>query len=316
MRLIGIGLITWHLIFGMSPLALADTNIAFESEDTEKRADIVQWTHRGGLGSLPKRETDDLPLSDQTNTGDWVVYSQLTDEFEAEQLDPRKWTAGPRHWKGRQPSWFSPENVEVVDGHLELTMKKEEPPQSLVAAGYHTYSSAIVHANELVKYGYFEVCAKPMNSAGSSSFWFAHSAGEWRTEIDVYELGGKAKGFENRYNMNLHVFHSPDSKKHWSAPGHWLAPWRFADAFHVFGLEWNDQELIYYVDGIPVRRVENTHWHQPLYMMFDSETMPNWLGLPEDEDLPSTYRIDYVRCWKTRAKKIAEKSVLPSLKVQ
>jgi hypothetical protein len=45
--------------------------------------------------------------------------------------------------------------------------------------------------------------------------------------------------------------------------------------------------------------VENTHWHQPLTLNFDSETMPNWFGLPKDSDLPSTYSIEYVRAWKS-----------------
>jgi hypothetical protein len=34
-----------------------------------------------------------------------------------------------------------------------------------------------------------------MNSAASSSFWFHRdSAPDWETEIDVFEIGGKAKG--------------------------------------------------------------------------------------------------------------------------
>ena len=47
-----------------------------------------------------------------------------------------------------------------------------------------------------------------------------------------------------------------------------------------------------------MRRVENTHWHQPLYLIFDGETMPDWFGMPDDTDLPSTFSIEYVRAWK------------------
>jgi len=43
---------------------------------------------------------------------------------------------------------------------------------------------------------------------------------------------------------------------------------------------------------------KNTHWHRPLYLIFDSETMPDWFGMPEDEDLPSTFNIEYVRAWR------------------
>jgi len=52
------------------------------------------------------------------------------------------------------------------------------------------------------------------------------------------------------------------------------------------------------VDGQLVHTVQNTHWRQPLYLIFDSETMPEWFGMPEDADLPSTFSIEYVRAWK------------------
>jgi hypothetical protein len=26
--------------------------------------------------------------------------------------------------------------------------------------------------------------------------------------------------------------------------------------------------------------------------------MPKWFGMPEDDDLPSTYSVEYVRAWK------------------
>ena len=47
-----------------------------------------------------------------------------------------------------------------------------------------------------------------------------------------------------------------------------------------------------------LRTVDNTHWHQPLHMNFDSETMPNWFGLPKKENLPTTFSIEYVRSYK------------------
>jgi hypothetical protein len=36
----------------------------------------------------------------------------------------------------------------------------------------------------------------------------------------------------------------------------------------------------------------------PLCLIFDSETMPNWFGMPEDADLPSTFSVEYVWAWK------------------
>jgi beta-glucanase (GH16 family) len=259
-----------------------------------------RWIEMVGDGRLPavERITDKWPLSDQQNAGNWVKYVALSDEFDGTRLDDEKWWPKNPGWKGRQPGYFHPGNVTVDDGKLHLVMRKQEVPEMPKDQGYHTYTCAAVKSRTKVTYGYFEVRAKPMRSAGSSSFWFYDSAEDWWTEIDVFEIGGGAPGFERRLNMNVHVFRTPAEKRHWSIPGRYEAPFDLADDFHVYGLEWDEKEIKLYFDGVPVRKGPNTHWHQPLTLNFDSETMPNWFGLPKDEDLPSTYSIDYVRAWK------------------
>jgi beta-glucanase (GH16 family) len=271
-----------------------------KSVATQRPAKI--WNRTGPLGKAPKQVTDAYPLSDQQNKGGWVKFEPMSDEFEGRELDLTKWVLGNYGWKGRQPALFSDKNITVSDGKLQLTMRKEKLPPEVKKQGYHDYTSAALNSKERTAYGYFEVKARPMNSAGSSSFWFHRdSSPGWETEIDVFELGGKARGFENKYNMNLHVMKTPQEKKHWSVGGVWMAPWRLADAFHVYGLEWDKDSIRYYVDGVVVRSVENTHWHQPLALIFDSETMPDWLGMPKDKDLPSTFSVEYVRAWKKTA---------------
>ncbi len=270
------------------------------------------WTRVGGLGETPQRVTDDLPLSDQQNQGDWIKYGPLSDEFHGPELDETKWWDYNPTWKGRPPSPFLPRNVTTENGELTLTMRKEPVPEEFAKIEgpdgeplFHSYTSASVKSKTTVRYGYFEVEARPMHSAGSSSFWFSgryvDDEGMHRTEIDVFEIGGAALGFERKCNMNLHVFETPKEKRHWSVGGKWLSPWDLADDYHVYGLEWGEESIKYYVDGVLVRSVKNTDWHYPLHMLFDSETMPNWLGMPRDEDLPSTYRIRYVRAWKEQS---------------
>ena len=267
---------------------------------SEKRPAKI-WDRTGPLGETPKRTTDAFPLSDQKNKGGWVKFDPMTDEFEGKELDRRKWFVGMEWWKGSQPALFSEKNVTVSDGKLHLTMRKEKLPPEAEKQGYHDYTSAALHSKARTAYGYFEVKAKPMNSGGSSSFWFQQEeTPNWATEIDVFEIGGKAKGFERKYNMTLHVSQTPNENKHWQVGGAWIAPWRLADDYHVYGLDWGKDELRFYVDGVLVRSVENTHWHQPLFLIFDSETMPEWMGMPKDEDLPSTFSIEYVRAWKHR----------------
>ncbi len=256
------------------------------------------WIRVGDLGPKPKHVTQAFPLSDQSNEGNWKEYALLSDEFDGAKLDPNKWWPKNPGWLGRQPAYFYPGNVSLSDGKLHLTMKKEEVPEMPKDKSYHTYTSAAVQSKTRVKYGYFEVKCKPMKSHGSSSFWFYDSTNELWTEIDVFEIGGGAPGFERKYNMNVHVFRTPEEKKHWSMHAEWIAPADLADDYHVCGLEWDQEKIRWYFDGVLVRWVQNTHWHQPLTLNFDSETMPNWFGLPRDSDLPSTYSIDYVRAWK------------------
>jgi beta-glucanase (GH16 family) len=137
-----------------------------------------------------------------------------------------------------------------------------------------------------------------MNSAGSSSFWFYKSTEPWWTEIDVFELGARAKGYERKMNITVHVQKTPVTTEHQQIGDAWVAPADLADDYHVYGFEWDENELKFYFDGMLVRKGKNTDWHQPLTLNFDSETMPEWFGLPDDKDLPSTFSIEYVRAWK------------------
>ncbi len=258
----------------------------------------LEWhTLKADAAPPVARTSDALPLSDQENAAAWEPYAPMTDEFKVDTLDAEKWWDHNPHWTGRIPGWFDPANVSVHDGRLHLTMRAAEPPPEAREDGFHTYTCAAVQSKGTVRYGYFEVKAKPMPSLGSSSFWFYKHTPERWTEIDVFELCGAGK-FSRRIHMNVHVFHTPESDKHWMKPGVFTAPAPLDDAFHVYGLEWTPEVIRFYFDGHLVREGPNTHWHQPLTLNFDSETMPDWFGLPEPGTLPTTYEVEYVRAWK------------------
>ena len=256
------------------------------------------WTRTGPLGELPARINDEFPLSDQANAVGWQPVRSCWDEFDGPVLDAEKWTPSLWYWKGRPPALFNPANVTQQNGCLRLTMRRQTLPAMADEKDYHDYTSAVVISTQRYGYGYYEVRAKPMPSGGSSSFWF-HGTGipGLTTEIDVFELGALAKGFERKYNMNVHI-ERRDTGAKYSDGGLWEAPFRFVDDFHVFGLDWTKDELVYYVDGVVVRRIANRDCHSPMLILFDSETMPDWFGMPDDKDLPSTFEVDYLRAWR------------------
>jgi beta-glucanase (GH16 family) len=266
-----------------------------------KAPELKQWTLKGPLTNPPARVSDTLPLSDQANHAGWVKFEPLWDEFNAAALDTNKWAVGLHWWQGRQPAWFNPTNVVVRDGQLHLTMRREKVPTEFEKQGYTNYTSAALHSVARSGEGYYEIRARPMNSAGSSSFWFqVEDQPGWLTEIDVFELSGKARDQQHRYHMTTHVFRTPTVEGHWQAHAEFETPWPVAGDYHVYGFEWTRDELRWYIDGVLVRTQENSHWHNPLFLIFDSETMPDWFGMPQDSDLPSTFTIDYVRAWKRR----------------
>lgn len=264
------------------------------------------WTRVGALGQVPKHTRQNLPLSDQANLGKWVLDKRLSDEFNERSLDAARWhinNATGTDSLGRKPALFLPENARLGSGNLNIDFRKQALPDKYVRLGYKDYSSAMVRSHERGLYGYYEARAKPMNSAGSSAFWLAWTGlADNATEIDIFEIGGKTRGgaFDRLYNMNAHVWARPGNDEHLSAGSSWVAPWRLANTFHVYGFDWQPQTLRWYVDGVLVREAKNTYWHFPMQIVFDSEAMWDWFGVVDDADLPSTFRVDYVRVW-TRA---------------
>ena len=278
----------------------ADTPTTPTNRFNEKS--VKHWTLQGPLTNPPQRISETFPLSDQQNQGKWIKFEPMWDEFNAPVLDTNKWTVGMFWWPGRQPAWFNPTNVQVRDGQLQLSMRKESVPKELEKRGYRDYTSAALHSKARSSYGYYEVKARPMNSGGSSAFWFQQEDRKnfpnWATEIDVFEICGKSATHDRRYYMTVHVTVTPQEKRHWQIGSYWEAPERLTEQPRVYGFEWRPDELRWYVDGVLVHTVQNTHWHQPLFLIFDSETMPEWFGMPHDADLPSTFSVDYVRTWK------------------
>jgi len=265
-----------------------------------------EFTRRGPIEPVA-RISDDYPLSDQENREGWTLYQPWSDEFDDGVLDTEKWMPYNHTWYGRAPARFLPSNVIEGNGLVKLAMRKDTSlqPEVFYENGlvYQDYSSATLSSLTAKRYGYIE--ARTRAGVGSSAFWlYAETFKENklnRLEIDVYELGGLERGWEERYNMNTWRFVEDGVPGRFQQGGKWDAGMRFADDFHVFGLKWTSDVLEYYVDGVLVRSMINDHWHSPLLLLFDTETMPDWFGVPPDDHLPGFHEIDYVRTWTNAA---------------
>jgi beta-glucanase (GH16 family) len=228
----------------------------------------------------------------------WTPIPEFTDEFDAKELDLKKWQRGNPTWRGREPGLFMDHNISLQNGKLLLKMQAETLVNA--PAGYHDFSCASVTSRNRIRYGYFEMKAKIMASKGASAFWFFNNTPELWTEIDVFEMCAGGSKEAGKIHTNVHVMHGPGISKELALPESFLMPDDPSQNFHIYGLEWDLSFIRWYLNGKLVRKQENTHWRQTLYLLFDTEVMDPWFGIPDKATLPSVYEIDYIRAWQKR----------------
>lgn len=262
-----------------------------------------------------------LPASDPSNSGGWVLREDMSDEFEGSKINETKWFvegAGGKYyiWKGRAPSQFAPHNVRLEDGKLKLR-SQWEPNFKFAESEGHEGNTYAVHKGKRIPvttagvitrkrflYGYMEVKSKAGNAAMTSSFW----AIGYESELDIYEQMGRPKNKkgdirDNMAKLSVHDWSPPAKRPTRKFGCKHIMPFRVADDFHVYGCEWGDDYLKFFVDGKlayeTTKEAEGKGWtiSNPLEIWLDSEIFV-WLGLPDAGELPVDFEIEYVRVWQ------------------
>lgn len=233
----------------------------------------------------------------------WRLQPRLSDEFDGEALDRGKWLKYHPYWAGRQPSRFDTVNVTQGDGLLRL--RSVPLVDSLAQVGdpeedVWVLSSAVTSIDPVASYGYYEARFKASRLSMTSSFWLQ---GRY-SEIDVVEQVGAPRAHPN--NAELMLMNTHYYKDGWendeATPRRWRMPYAAADAFHVYGAWWRDEEtVIFFHDGVAVDSVKTGGaFDEPMYLFFDTEVFV-WEGLPTIESLNdpgrNTMQVDWVRSW-------------------
>jgi len=226
---------------------------------------------------------------------EWHFDASHSDEFADSRLDSEKWNADMKDW-GRW-SW-EPQNAIVREGTLRLQMinaPHERDGETLTFT-----SGALVSRTPSLLYAYVEarIKAAPRYPGVSTAFWVFRNTPELWTEIDVVELTQHWSDPSIGY-FNTHVLRHPALPD--ARPVHEKRmarlPGNPADEFHVYSLEWNSREVIWYVDGKEVARRQNEFWHQPLDVVVSVGLRPPLTTMPETTGFPTIAQVDYVRVW-------------------
>jgi beta-glucanase (GH16 family) len=210
-----------------------------------------------------------FPVTDQTNTGNWVLNTDVSDEFVGTTLDETKWLVQGRNGvfesnhKGRAPSQFSLNNFRLEDGKLKLETRWEpnynfNPTEDKSGVKYENITTAAVITKKSVLYGYFEIKCKAADAEITSTFWGTGS----NTELDFFEMFGDHRQSSKLWKdkelwWSIHDWSTVGGGRTTYTESHDLG-FRVADAFHIYGYDWSADGIKIYIDGKLYRDVSRT----------------------------------------------------------
>lgn len=292
------------------------------SEAWRDLGDPVKGDGKEYLNLVPFVEESEPEFRIKPLTSQWVrVWS---DEFDGDELDGSKWSREENGYGGgngeRQFYSTDPKYSMVKDGKLHLAVYRE--PHTTVDGKTQPYQSARIrslHRGDWL-YGRFEVYAKVPGGEGIwPAAWMLPSDPQYGTwaasgEIDILESRGSQVDetvgtihFGGAWPNNTHL------GKTWK-----LAGKNAAEAFHVYAIEWEKDEIRWFVDDTCYQTITKDQWHsgaapdsetapfdQPFHLIlnlavdgnFFAETEQNSNNLP-DAVFPQVFEIDYVRVFQ------------------
>lgn len=195
--------------------------------------------------------------------------------------------------KNGEWQYYAPENVSIVDGHLVIVSKKER------YRGKH-YTSGALTTEGLFEftYGKVEIRAKlPKGQGMFPALWLiTNNNGTWLPEIDIMEnLGHKPNEIyqvvhwrDEEGKQRRDYYHHVDSEKD------------FSENFHVYGLIWEEERLIWTLDDDVIFETEVFSPDVPLYIYINAAVGGYWPGPPDpnESSYPKYMYVDYVKVYQ------------------
>ena len=157
-------------------------------------------------------------------------------------------------------------------------------------------------------YGYFECrCILPKGAQIWSAFWLMNDgvynedgSGKDGTEIDVYESFGYSEAiFKNRVSSNLHFDGYGDAHQSYGGQEFFVKGNPYEE-YNTYGLEWNEKEYIFYINGVETFRTSFGGVSQnPEYLILSVEvadTINDSVDVIEGDC--AEFVVDYVRAYQ------------------
>lgn len=236
-----------------------------------------------------------------------------SDEFSGSQVDTNAWDIqegdgcqyGICGWGNNELQSYSANNLEVSNGTLKITARKERVKALNYTSG--RMRSANMPASGQWTNGRFEARIKlPAGQGLWPAFWMLPTDPDvgWPMsgEIDILESTGQA-------SMLAHgTIHYGEEWPNNSFTGaHILSqPQKWSDDFHTYAVEWTPFEMRWYLDDILYSTItssdlENSAWwtfeNYQYHFLLNVAVGGTWGGTPDDSIFPVSMEVDYVRVY-------------------
>jgi len=241
-----------------------------------------------------------------------------SDEFNGTSVDTANWTIDIGDgcpdlcgWGNNELQYYRSQNVSVSGGNLILEARMEN-------FGGLYFTSGKVHTRDKQSflYGRIEMRAQIPTGGGMwPAFWMMpqdDAYGGWAAsgELDIME----AANATDSIGGTIHYGGSwPDNQ--YSYGNYNPGGVNFGDDFHIYAVEWEPEQIRWYVDGVLYSTKYSTQWYsdgapgnplapfdQDFYIILNAAVGGNYTGCTNwsciTADLPEQYLIDYVRVYQ------------------
>ena len=246
-----------------------------------------------------------------------------SDEFDGPSLNADNWTCetGGHGWGNAELQYYTdrPENVDVRDGKLVITARKENYQGSKA-----TSARLITLGKVFFKYGYVTASIKLPKTANGlwPAFWMMGNdfkSKGWPNcgETDILEMG-HSNGFNNRQETFL------NGACHWGAPGHQYYArdinnkYSVQDGqFHTFTCIWTEDKISMYIDletypeakpyfEMTIKDFGDNEFRKDNFILLNLAVGGNFPGIWDINQItalndgPAEMEVDYVRVFQKK----------------
>ncbi len=269
------------------------------------------------FGQLLGAAFADTPVTPYKNAIDMDRFQLVwSDEFD-HGFDTTIWQGhyvyGANDTQLRDTAYWNRDQVSFSDdGCLCLTVEyKENGPKGPAYYSYgmetnpaKNYSGDHTGYEQL--YGYFEIrCILPKGKGLNPAFWLL-TDGMWDDDTDGGVSGAELDVFETPTDYDQggkyfgSVYHTIHVDAYGDAHKKEIQGWFYANdpynEFNTYGVEWNENEYVFYVNGVETARTSfGGVCRVPLYLIISVGVDDS---VAENTYLPARMLVDYVRCYQ------------------